>query len=398
MKRQRTLLFVLLAIVFAAVAAGAGAATQAAVTSDVTSLVAAKPAPKAIITNVACGSVNDTVGGGSVSAGFTCVDGNNDGGNSTNVSFTLKNANGADCQLDTNAYVNCVSGVYGAGADLIWVPLGTHTIRVRAKRSQDGATDTSPPSVQVTINPPAGDTAPPSAPTGFVTSSLTQTGFSLSWSSSTDNVGVTGYTKFLNGNQVGIGPDTFHTYSGLTCGTTYTPGADAFDAAGNHSARSTISVTTAACNAPAVPVNLSLPTIDIGSPKTYTKCADEHNTCSPVAGSPSRLVKYYSTQAGITLFQAFNGNMTCDNTAFGSDPASGFLKQCDQFVDVPYEGNTMHANPGTWDGTYIYSYQWMRCDSAGANCAVITGATAQDYVPVSADVGKTLRINVTASN
>lgn len=104
--------------------------------------------------------------------------------------------------------------------------------------------------VQPPPPPPPGDTTSPSAPTGFVVSNLTQTGFGLSWNPSTDNVGVTGYDKFLNGNQVGIGPDTFHTYSGLTCGTTYTPGADAYDAAGNHSTRSTINVTTANCTTP----------------------------------------------------------------------------------------------------------------------------------------------------
>jgi len=45
-----------------------------------------------------------------------------------------------------------------------------------------------------------------------------------------------------------------------------------------------------------------------------------------------------------------------------------------------------------------YSYQWQRCDSLGNSCAPISGATAETYVLVLADVGRTIRISVTASN
>jgi hypothetical protein len=64
------------------------------------------------------------------------------------------------------------------------------------------------------------------------------------------------------------------------------------------------------------------------------------------------------------------------------------------------DGQTVTASPGTWTGTapITYAYQWRRCDSAGANCADIAGATAQTYALVSADVGRTIRISVAASN
>ena len=55
---------------------------------------------------------------------------------------------------------------------------------------------------------------------------------------------------------------------------------------------------------------------------------------------------------------------------------------------------------GTWtsDTTPTYAYQWNRCDTAGNNCAAITGATAQTYTVAAADVDKTLRVTVTATN
>src|SRR5207247_1980765 len=58
------------------------------------------------------------------------------------------------------------------------------------------------------------------------------------------------------------------------------------------------------------------------------------------------------------------------------------------------------ADPGTWSGTQPpgYAYQWRRCDSGGAACNDISGATNQSYSLVAADVGATLRVSVTASN
>jgi hypothetical protein len=64
------------------------------------------------------------------------------------------------------------------------------------------------------------------------------------------------------------------------------------------------------------------------------------------------------------------------------------------------QGRTLTASPGSWSGTtpISYAYQWLRCDSSGANCAAISGATSQSYLLVSADVGRTMRVKVTASN
>jgi hypothetical protein len=64
------------------------------------------------------------------------------------------------------------------------------------------------------------------------------------------------------------------------------------------------------------------------------------------------------------------------------------------------QGQTLTATTGTWSGTapISYAYQWRRCDTAGATCTSISGATSQSYSLVSADVGSTVRVRVTASN
>jgi hypothetical protein len=63
-------------------------------------------------------------------------------------------------------------------------------------------------------------------------------------------------------------------------------------------------------------------------------------------------------------------------------------------------GQLLAAVPGTWQGgkPILFTYQWRRCDAAGANCAAITGATAETYRPVTADVGHSIRAFVTATS
>jgi chitodextrinase len=97
--------------------------------------------------------------------------------------------------------------------------------------------------------PLSGDTTPPSAPTGVTATASTQTSVSLAWSASSDNVGVSGYGVYKNGASAGSTSTTSYTVSGLACGSTYTLAVDAYDAAGNRSAKTTISAATAACPA-----------------------------------------------------------------------------------------------------------------------------------------------------
>lgn len=64
------------------------------------------------------------------------------------------------------------------------------------------------------------------------------------------------------------------------------------------------------------------------------------------------------------------------------------------------EGATLSANPGVWAGDQpiVYTYQWRRCNTAGASCVNIPNADDQTYTVAPVDVGDTLRVNVTARN
>ena len=62
-------------------------------------------------------------------------------------------------------------------------------------------------------------------------------------------------------------------------------------------------------------------------------------------------------------------------------------------------GEELTADPGTWTGgVRSFTIQWQRCDSVGANCFDVLGATGRTYGVRAADKGHTLRVNVTATN
>ena len=87
------------------------------------------------------------------------------------------------------------------------------------------------------------DVAPPSAPLNFVADVL-YTNVGLSWLPSTDDVGVTGYNLFQDGEKIMTTANTTAGLSGLPQLTEFTFGVTAVDDAGNESAMTTLIVTT----------------------------------------------------------------------------------------------------------------------------------------------------------
>lgn len=64
------------------------------------------------------------------------------------------------------------------------------------------------------------------------------------------------------------------------------------------------------------------------------------------------------------------------------------------------EGQTLAASSGSWSGAtpMTFAFQWQRCNAEGAECAAIAGATGTTYTLGNADVGRRLRVLVTATN
>ncbi len=130
------------------------------------------------------------------------------------------------------------------GSTLVGSPVGTsftdlnltantaYTYTVRAVDAAGNRSAASPPATATTAAP---DTTAPSVPQN-VSAASTSAGTALvSWTASTDNVGITGYEIYRNGTLVGTTASVSYTDSGLAGGTSYSYTVKAFDAAGNRS-------------------------------------------------------------------------------------------------------------------------------------------------------------------
>jgi chitodextrinase len=137
-----------------------------------------------------------------------------------------------------------------AGTTGIFSGLTCGTNYTLAVDAYDASGNRSQQAVVMVATTACPDTQAPSTPTGLTSSGVTQTGLTVNWAASTDNIGVAGYDFFRNGTKVGSTANRSYAQSGLTCGTAYTFGVVAYDAAGNRSAQAQLVVSTSACTSP----------------------------------------------------------------------------------------------------------------------------------------------------
>jgi hypothetical protein len=129
----------------------------------------------------------------------------------------------------------------------------------------------------------------------------------------------------------------------------------------------------------------------------WTRCDSAGANCSALSGATSK--SYTSTPAdvGSTLkvaVSAFKGASA--TTPSGASAATSVIAplstSAPQVSGTPMDGQTLTTPASTnasWDGTPAtlgFGYQWLRCDTNGANCAAIAGATTSSYLLTDDDV------------
>jgi chitodextrinase len=131
---------------------------------------------------------------------------------------------------------------------------GSHQLTTKAYDSAGNIGSSA--AVTVTV---FNDNTAPTVPADLNAVSGGMTQAQLSWSASSDNVGVTGYHVWRNGTQVATTATTSFTDTNLSAATVYSYTISAFDAAGNESAQSSsANVTTDSdTTAPTAPTNLT---------------------------------------------------------------------------------------------------------------------------------------------
>jgi GH18 family chitinase/chitodextrinase len=96
----------------------------------------------------------------------------------------------------------------------------------------------------------APDTTPPSTPSNLTATAVSASQINLSWTASTDNVGVTGYRIYRRGSLIATSSTNAYSDSGLSASTSYTYTVSAYDDAGNVSTQSNAASATTLASTP----------------------------------------------------------------------------------------------------------------------------------------------------
>lgn len=99
----------------------------------------------------------------------------------------------------------------------------------------------------ITVTTPS-DTTAPTIPSGLSATPISTSQINLSWTASTDTVGVVGYKIFRGGIQIGTSITNSYSDTGLSSATLYTYTVSAYDAAGNISSQSSSTSATTQSN------------------------------------------------------------------------------------------------------------------------------------------------------
>jgi hypothetical protein len=94
---------------------------------------------------------------------------------------------------------------------------------------------------------------------------------------------------------------------------------------------------------------------------------------------------------------AGQANQNCATYGFTLGADGPFAAARPAISGTPVERGTLTSSDGTWSGSPAFGRAWLRCDATGAGCVPIGGATGSSYLPGAADVGRRLRVRVTAT-
>jgi chitodextrinase len=232
-------------------AAGNASAQTSGVSATTQSVVSDTTAPTISLTTPTSGS---TVSGTTVTLSATASDNTGVSG----VQFLLNGSNlGAE---DTTS-------PYSITWDTTSATNGTHTLTATARDAagnQTTSTGVTVTTANIVVTP---DTLAPTTPTSLTTTSISSTQINLSWTASSDNVGVAGYRIYRNGTQITTVTTSSYSNTTLSPSTSYTYSISAYDAAGNASAQST-STSGSTQSAPVVTATPPPPSPPLTTPNT----------------------------------------------------------------------------------------------------------------------------------
>jgi hypothetical protein len=138
----------------------------------------------------------------------------------------------------------------------------------------------------------------------------------------------------------------------------------------------------------------------------WLRCDANGNGCGNIAGATAQGYKLVQADVGRTVLVRVTARNADGSRTANSKPSPVIGdNRPPQLVTEPSIsgsvaiGEQLTVNPGIWTNIPDrFTYQWQQCDAAGAGCAAISGATGSVFGVRSADLGRTLRVDVTAIN
>jgi len=177
------------------------------------------------------------------------------------------------------------------------------------------------------------DTDPPSIPTDLIATAVSSTQIDLSWSASTDNVGVTGYNVYRGVAYLKSVTTTSASDSGLSASTSYCYTVSAYDAAGNESGKSSkVCATT-----------LSIPVTTSPSQGTISGSVKDAVTRSPLQGAS---INVYSGSSIISSGATDSNGVYSFSVPAGSGYRVEFSKT--GYIPAIYENVSVEADTTTY--------------------------------------------------
>lgn len=224
-----------------------------------------------------------------------------------------------------------------------------------------------------TISPVATDSQPPTVPIGLTATAVSSSQISLSWSVSTDNVGVTAYKIYRGGTLVAtLGNVTSYNDTGLATSALYTYAVQACDAAGNCSGKS--SPTSARTSAPATLVT----SYSFGSSSTFQQIGslvyitiDRITNNSPFTTSGSLRIELWGLSAPYSYPNSILGYVVASirtvNITGGADRLSPNSSFTGITLTLPYTA----PPPGyTSFALFLEEYDSAHCTTSDRFCVV----------------------------
>lgn len=229
-------------------------------------------------------------------------------------------------------------------------PSTTYAMTVRARDAAGNWSAWSAPTNVTT----AADTTAPATPAGLASAGIAATSFTLSWSASTDNVGVTAYEVMKGTTSLGTTTTTSMSVTGLTAGTTYAMKVRARDAAANWSAWSTVLNVTTTSTAPAITSATTWSVPQFATVGPYKITATNAPTSYSLTGTLPTGLSFSATSGQISGQVTQSGTFTVTVGATNSSGTGTRSLTISVLVGALVPAATVSSASGSIAGGYLY--------------------------------------------